>query len=251
MATPPPPHLLEHDAGRSRPPAGATRAVRGSDRWPTDGPAPPATGGWIDWTDDGSTDAEVAAATASSRRRHRLKLALASLPLVLAAVLLLVNAFGGPADSGGQGAADGPRGSGGSVGSVGSESQHAGAEAVAAGDVAVAAVQEGHRRASPDGGAISSGGAGESHSRPEVPDGHRAVAVRFASPDAVDLVASGDRIDIVGTDGSVLEANVEVLQDRSTERATVLVLAVTEERAPELAAASVNQDLTLLVTPEP
>jgi Flp pilus assembly protein CpaB len=84
-----------------------------------------------------------------------------------------------------------------------------------------------------------------------VPTGHRAVTVRFASPDAVDLVAAGDHIDVVGTDGSVLEANIEVLQDRSTELATVLVLAVTEERAPELAAAAVTQDLTLLVTPEP
>ena len=84
-----------------------------------------------------------------------------------------------------------------------------------------------------------------------MPAGHRAVAVRFASPDAVGLVAAGDRIDIVGTDGSVLEANVEVLQDRSTDLATVLVLTVAEGRAAELAAAAVNQDLTLLVTPEP
>ncbi len=84
-----------------------------------------------------------------------------------------------------------------------------------------------------------------------MPAGHRAVAVRFASPDAVDLAAAGDRIDIVGTDGSVLEANIEVLQDRSTDVARVLVLAVAEERAAELAAAAVNQDLTLLATPEP
>ncbi|MFB9071303.1 hypothetical protein ACFFX0_08880 [Citricoccus parietis] len=218
MATPPPPHLVEHDAGRSLPPAGGT------------------------------------ASAASPRRRTRLKLALASIPLVLAVILLLVNAFGGPDGSGGRGDADGPRGSGssgssgGSGGSVGAESQQAGTAAVAAGDVTVSAVQEGHRRALPDGGDVVSA---EAAGRPEVPAGHRAVAVRFASPDAVDLVAAGDRIDIVGTDGSVLEANVEVLQDRSTEQATVLVLAVTEERAAELAAAAVNQDLTLLVTPEP
>ncbi|WP_188805750.1 hypothetical protein [Citricoccus zhacaiensis] len=184
---------------------------------------------------DGSTDADVAAATATSRRRTRLKLALASIPLVLAVILLLVNAFGGP---------DGPRDSG---GSVGPESQQAGAATAAAGDVAVAAVQEGHRRALPDGGHVVSG---ETAGRPEVPAGYRAVAVRFAGPDAVDLVAAGDRIDLVGTDGNVLEADVEVLQDRSSDLATVLVLAVAEERAAELAAAAVNQDLTLLLTPE-
>ncbi|WP_115931741.1 hypothetical protein [Citricoccus muralis] len=251
MTTPPPPHLLEHDAGRSRLSAGGTRTVRGSAGRPTAESALNSTDGWVDWSADGSTDADVAAAAASARRRTRLKLALAALPLVLAVTLLLVKAFGGPADSGGQGAPDGPHGSGGSGGSVGTEANHTGAAAVAAGDVAVAAVQEGQHRASPDGGPVFSGGAGESHGRPEVPAGHRAVAVRFASPDAVGLVAAGDRIDIVGTDGSVLEANVEVLQDRSTDLATVLVLAVAEGRAAELAAAAVNQDLTLLVTPEP
>lgn len=234
--------------------------MRGSERRRTDGPAPSSTDGWVDWSADGSTGADVAAGAASSRRRTRLKLALAALPLILAVTLLLVNAFGGPVDSGGPGSPAGSDGAGNSAGSDGSDgsdgsvglgSQHTGAAAVAAGEVAVAAVQEGHRRASPDGGSVSSGGAGEAAGRPEVPAGHRAVAVRFASPDAVDLVAAGDRIDIVGTDGSVLEANVAVLQDRSTDLATVLVLAVPEERAAELAAAAVNQDLTLLVTPEP
>ncbi|GAA1132274.1 hypothetical protein GCM10009670_27480 [Citricoccus alkalitolerans] len=228
--------------------------MRGSAGRPGGGSTHRPTDEWIDWSADENPDADVAAAAASSLLRTRLKLVLASLPLVLAVILLSVNAFGGPAGSGGQGAPDdpdGPGGSGGTGGAVGSESQQAGTEAGGAGDVAVAAVQEGHRRASPDGGTVFSGGAGGSHRMPEVPDGHRAVAVRFASPDAVDLVAAGDRIDIVGTDGSVLKANLEVLQDRSTERATVLVLAVAEERAAELAAAAVNQDLTLLVTPEP
>lgn len=218
--------------------------MRGSAGRPADAPTPGSTDGWVDWSADGSTDADVAAAAASSRRRTRLKLALASLPLVLALTLLLVNAFGGRADSGGQGAPDNPHDSG---GPVGSESQQAGAASAAAGDVAVAAVQEGHRRASPHSDALVSG---EAAGRPEVPAGYRAVAVRFAGPDAVDLVAAGDRIDLVGTDGNVLEADVEVLQDRSSDLATVLVLAVAEERAAELAAAAVNQDLTLLLTPE-
>ncbi|NUL46185.1 hypothetical protein F7P69_13420 [Cellulosimicrobium funkei] len=202
MAAPPPPHLLEHDAGRSRAPA------------------------------------------ATSRRRTRLKLALASIPLVLAVILLLVKAVGG---SGGPDDA---------ASSGGLESEQAGAATGAAGEVAVAAVQEGRRQAAAGGAVSGEAAAGgtvldETVGRPVTPAGHRAVAVRFASPDAVNLVAAGDRIDIVSADGSVLEANVEVLQDRSTDLATVLVLAVTGERAADVAATAVNQDLTLLVAPTP
>lgn len=86
-------------------------------------------------------------------------------------------------------------------------------------------------------------------SAPEPPDGHRAVAIRFAAPDPVDLVDTGDRIDVVSLDGEVLAADLQVLQDRSTDQARVLVVSVPGERAPQLAAVAAARDLTLLVVP--
>jgi hypothetical protein len=84
---------------------------------------------------------------------------------------------------------------------------------------------------------------------PAAPAGHRPVAIRFASPDAVALVGAGDRVDLVGLDGSVLASGLHILQDRSSAQAPVLVLSVPRDEAPAVAAAAATRDLTVLVAP--
>jgi hypothetical protein len=84
---------------------------------------------------------------------------------------------------------------------------------------------------------------------PVAPAGHRPVAIRFASPDAVALVGAGDRVDLVGLDGSVLASGLRILQDRSSAQAPVLVVSVPRDEAPAVAAAAATRDLTVLVAP--
>lgn len=166
-------------------------------------------------------------------RRGRWKLAIAALPLLFAAALFLVNIFGVAGDRGE--ASDRGEGGDGSADGTARATEISGSDA----STATAAV------AAPEG--LSGPEPAPDTSAPVPPAGYRAVAVRFAAPDAVDLVATGDRIDVVGLDGGVLAADLEVLQDRSTGQARILVLAVRGEHAPELAAVAAAQDLTLLV----
>lgn len=182
--------------------------------------------------DDGPAGSIVGSSRGT--RRGRWKLAVAALPLLFAVALLLVNLLGS-ADRG--------------VDDSGVDAEDAADEGLAidAGDAA------------DEGWAVVAGApqnAGISvpapvptpaASAPVPPDGHRAVAIRFAAPDAVDLVAERDRIDVVGLDGEVLAAGLEVLQDRTTGQARVLVVAVPAEQAPELAAVAAARDLTLLL----
>ncbi|NUL46873.1 hypothetical protein F7P69_16950 [Cellulosimicrobium funkei] len=187
--------------------------------------------------DDGPAGSTVGVARGT--RRTRWKLAVAALPLLFAVALFLATVLGGGLD--------------GSVadGRVSDESvpDAAGATEIADLDASTATADV----AGPAGIPVPVPAPDTSASAPPVPPvppaGHRAVAVRFSAPDAVDLVAAGDRIDVVGLDGDVLAADLEVLQDRSTGQAGVLVVAVPAEQAPELAAAAAAQDLTLLVTP--
>ncbi|MEV4901881.1 hypothetical protein AB0K08_11125 [Citricoccus sp. NPDC055426] len=211
MATPPPPQLTEYDDG----PAGSSvRSARGT-------------------------------------RRGRWKLAVAALPLLFAVALFLVNVLGdtdGGAEDGhaagegatDRGAVDTDRVDTGWVGSGWVDGGLAGAAGATAEVAAPAGIPVPAPSPLPVPVPASAAGA------PVPPDGHRAVAIRFAAPDAVDLVADGDRIDVVGLDGDVLAAGLEVLQDRSTAQARVLVVAVPAEQAPELAAAAAARDLTLL-----
>lgn len=161
-------------------------------------------------------------------RRGRWKLAIAALPLLFAAALFLVNVLGVAGD-------------GGDVGDVGADGT-ARATEISGSDASTATAAV----AAPEG--LSGPEPVPDTGAPVPPAGYRAVAVRFAAPDAVDLVATGGRIDVVDLNGDVLASDLEVLQDRSTGQARILVLAVRGEHAPELAAVAAAQDLTLLVT---
>ncbi|MGM7668665.1 hypothetical protein [Microbacterium sp. A93] len=184
--------------------------------------------------DDGPSGPSVG--TARGTRRGRWKLAVAALPLLFAVVLLLVNVLGGGAD---RGVADG----GAADGAVadGAVADAAGFRDISGIDASMATADV----AAPEDFSVPVPAPDTSFPTP--PAGHRAVAVRFSAPDAVDLVDAGDRIDVVGLDGDVLATGLEVLQDRSTDQAGVLVVAAPLEHAPELAAAAATRDLTLLV----
>ncbi|MEO9247879.1 hypothetical protein ABDK96_09315 [Citricoccus nitrophenolicus] len=174
--------------------------------------------------DDGPAGSTVRAARGTLRTRW--KVAVAALPLLFAVALFLATVLGGGLERGVPDAAEATE-----IADIDASTATA-AVAGPGGIPAPAPV--------PDTGAPAP---------PVPPAGHRAVAVRFSAPDAVDLVAAGDRIDVVGLDGDVLATDLEVLQDRSTGQAGVLVVAVPAEQAPELAAVAAAQDLTLLVTP--
>lgn len=175
--------------------------------------------------DDGPAGSIVGSSRGT--RRGRWKLAVAALPLLFAVALLLVNLLGS-ADRG--------------VDDSGVDAEDAADEGLA--DEGWAVVAGAPQNA---GISVPAPVPTPAASAPVPPDGHRAVAIRFAAPDAVDLVAERDRIDVVGLDGEVLAAGLEVLQDRTTGQARVLVVAVPAEQAPELAAVAAARDLTLLL----
>ncbi|HRO30650.1 MAG TPA: hypothetical protein PK220_09635, partial [Citricoccus sp.] len=85
---------------------------------------------------------------------------------------------------------------------------------------------------------------------PAAPAGHRPVAVRIADPAALSLVSTGDPVDVIGMDGSVLAQRLEVLQDRSSGSGSgpVLVLAVPDGASAALAAAALSRELTVLLS---
>ncbi|MDI3329635.1 MAG: hypothetical protein QJR09_02725 [Micrococcus sp.] len=83
---------------------------------------------------------------------------------------------------------------------------------------------------------------------PPAPSGHRPVALRIADPAALSLVATGDRVDIVGMDGNVLAEDLEVLRDRSSGAGSVLVLAVPDGAGAALAAAALSREVTVILS---
>jgi hypothetical protein len=86
---------------------------------------------------------------------------------------------------------------------------------------------------------------------PTAPPGHRPVALRIADPAALSLVTTGDHVDVVAMDGSVLAERLEVLQDRSSGAGSVLVLAPPDGTGAELAAAALSREVTVILSGEP
>ncbi|MFC7400818.1 hypothetical protein [Citricoccus sp. GCM10030269] len=160
----------------------------------------------------------------TGRRRTSLKLMLAATPVALAIVLFSVQALDGSGDP------------------VASPSEKS-----PSGPAVADVLTEQHQAMTPHPGSGASSAPVAPAPLPRAPTGHRPVAVRIADPAALSLVAPDDRVDVVGQDGSVLAADVAVLQDRSAEQAAVVVLALPRDRAPEVAAAAMAQDLTVVL----
>ncbi|WP_413543853.1 hypothetical protein [Citricoccus nitrophenolicus] len=166
----------------------------------------------------------------TARRRTRIRLAVASIPLVVAAVLLALTLGGGSVPT-----VDPAPAAMAEVQEPAAESRTPGSENA-----------EGPRGTT----GHSPGPAASLDPPPDPPPGHRSVAVRLAAPDAGALVRAGHRVDVVGPDASVLAASLLVLQDRSSAQASVLVLAVPEEEAPRLAATGAGPGLTVVRAPD-
>ncbi|QCU77610.1 hypothetical protein E7744_04825 [Citricoccus sp. SGAir0253] len=80
---------------------------------------------------------------------------------------------------------------------------------------------------------------------PTPPRGHRPVAVRVGDPAALALVGTGDAVDVVGLDGSVLGKGLEVLRGGGGAGQAV-VLAVPDADAPALAGAVLSLEVTVI-----
>jgi len=84
---------------------------------------------------------------------------------------------------------------------------------------------------------------------PAPPPGTRPVAVGFADPAALSVVAAGERVDVVALDGTVLAENLEVLQDRSgAGEGPVLVLAVPDADAATVATTALSREVTAILS---
>lgn len=179
------------------------------------------------------------------RRRTRLRLALAALPLAVAVALFAVTGLdSGPGDEPGPAPAQhtaqdatqdttGPEGSGKGSDRLTPALAPSPMDASVPSDVAEAA----------DSATVAGA--------PAAPAGHRPVAIRVADPAALSLVAPGDRVDVVGMDGSVLAERVEVLQDRSSGTGPVLVLGVPDGASAALAAAALSREVTVILSGDP
>ncbi|HRO93606.1 hypothetical protein [Citricoccus sp.] len=229
LAAPPPAHLA------------------GSSTQPDDGD-PPGAGGT-----DGGTDG--GAGRASGRRRTRLRLAVAALPLAVAGALFVATGPGvdpasvsavGPAAEDPVAAEDsGMAGSGAQADPLVPVLPPGAGGAMVPSDVAGAAETAAVAEAVP-------GDVAAAPPVPAAPAGHRPVAVRIADPAALSLVSTGDPVDVIGMDGSVLAQRLEVLQDRSSGSGSgpVLVLAVPDGASAALAAAALSRELTVLLSGE-
>jgi hypothetical protein len=218
----------------------------------------------------GADDASGAASRRPGQRRTRLRLALAALPLAVAAALFAgTGPLGGPAPVPVRDAtvAEGPRPTGAPrvpdlmPGAADARVPQAAADTAAVAgtvpgqDSTVTATGQDGAGGVLDGidpeGPGDSGTGADASIVPTAPAGHRPVALRIADPAALSLVAVGDRVDVVGMDGSVLADHLDVLQDRSSGTGSVLVLAAPDGVSAALAAAALSREVTVILSGEP
>jgi hypothetical protein len=234
------------------------------------------SGPFDDPEDNGSIGAngtDGASGHGSDRRRMRVRLALAALPLVVAVALFAATGTGPGDDPARMAAQDTARAEDSGMAGVALVPDHGPgamdatvssdvAEAAEAADTAAVAgtlpqqdpagTFPGHHIDGDNTGGDSVERDGADALRvPAASAGHRPVALRIADPAALSLVTTGDHVDVVAMDGSVLAERLEVLQDRSSGASSVLVLAIPDGASAEVAAAALSREVTVILSGEP